>query len=58
MGRLVEGKWRTGLNITLDKKVSYDKIPRSFRDSISKVGPFPPESMHYRNIKTGFYLPH
>ena len=51
MGRLVEGKWRTGSIIISDKKGGYDKIPRSFRDSISKVGPFSPESMHYRTYK-------
>jgi len=51
MGRLVEGKWRTGSIISSDKKGSYDKIPRSFRDSIPKVGPFSPESMHYRTYK-------
>ena len=47
MGRLVEGKWRTDSIITSDKKGSYDRIPRSFRDSVSKAGPFTPESGRY-----------
>ena len=47
MGKLVEGKWRADSIITSDKKGGYDRIPRSFRDSISKTGPFTPESGRY-----------
>ena len=47
MGRLIKGKWETGSIITSDKRGSYDRIPRSFRNSISKVGNFSPESGRY-----------
>ena len=47
MGRLIDGKWRTGSIITSDKKGNYDRIPRSFRDAISKEGPYLPESGRY-----------
>ena len=39
MGRLVDGKWRKTSIITSDESGSYKRIPRSFRDSISKDHP-------------------
>ena len=47
MGRLIDGKWTTGSIITSDKKGRFERIPRSFRDTISKKGPYSPESGRY-----------
>lgn len=48
MGRLVDGKWVNSSVITSDKKGSYERIPRSFRDTVSKDHPiYKPESGRY-----------
>ena len=48
MGRLVDGKWKKTSIITSDDSGSYKRIPRSFRDSISKDHPtFKPETNRY-----------
>ena len=48
MGRLVDGKWTKTSIITSDNSGSYKRIPRSFRDSISKDHPtFKPETNRY-----------
>lgn len=48
MGKLINGDWVTGSIITSDKKGSYDRIPRTFRDVISADHPvFQPESGRY-----------
>ena len=48
MGRLVDGKWTKTSIITSDESGSYKRIPRSFRDSISKDHPtFKPETNRY-----------
>ena len=48
MGRLVDGKWKKTSIITSDESGSYKRIPRSFRDSISKDHPtFKPETNRY-----------
>ena len=48
MGRLVDGEWTKTSIITSDDSGSYKRIPRSFRDSISKDHPtFKPETNRY-----------
>jgi putative glutathione S-transferase len=49
MGKLIEGKWESDLSIvTSDKKGSYAREPRSFRDFISEEdNVFKPESGRY-----------
>jgi putative glutathione S-transferase len=48
MGKLVNGQWTTGTIITSDKKGSYDRKPRTFRDVISNDHPvFKAESGRY-----------
>ncbi|TGD48747.1 glutathione S-transferase family protein [Halobacteriovorax sp. Y22] len=48
MGRLVDGKWIKTSIITSDDDGAYDRIPRSFRDTISKDhDTFKPESGRY-----------
>ena len=48
MGKLVNGKWVKGTIIKSDKKGSYDRQPRSFRESISRDHiTFKPESGRY-----------
>lgn len=48
MGRLVDGKWVKSSVITSDKKGAYDRVPRSFRQTISKDHEvFTPESGRY-----------
>ena len=48
MGKLIDGKWIKGSIITSDKKGSYDRLPRTFRDFISEDHPvFKPESGRY-----------
>lgn len=48
MGRLVEGKWIKTSIITTDKLGNYDRIPRTFRDSISSDHPrYLPETGRY-----------
>lgn len=48
MGMLVDGKWQKGSIIHSDKKGAYDRLPRTFRDVISKDNPkFQPESGRY-----------
>ncbi len=54
MGRLVDGKWTKTSIITSDKNGAYDRIPRSFRETISanhKV--FKPESGRYHLYVAG-----
>lgn len=48
MGMLINGKWEVKSVITSDKEGKYDRIPRSFREYISKDHPvFKPESGRY-----------
>ena len=48
MGRLVDGKWVKTSIITSDSKGAYERIPRSFRNFISKEhAVFKPESGRY-----------
>ena len=48
MGKLVEGKWVSGTIVKSDKKGSYAREPRSFRDVISDEHEvFKPESGRY-----------
>ena len=48
MGRLVDGKWTKTSIITFEESGSYKRIPRGFRDSISKDHPtFKPETNRY-----------
>ena len=47
MGRLIDGKWKKSSIITSDKKGNYARLPRNFRGSISKAGPFNPVSGRY-----------
>lgn len=57
MGRLVEGKWVKTSIVTSDKKGAYDRIPRSFRGTISKDDPkFQPDSNRY-HLYVGYACP-
>jgi len=48
MGKLVDGKWEIRSVATTNKKGEFDRIPRSFRDTISKDHEkFQPESGRY-----------
>lgn len=48
MGKLVNGEWQEGDVATSDKKGSYDRKPRSFRDQIGKDHPvFTPDTDRY-----------
>ena len=48
MGKLVNGEWVTGSVISSDKKSSFDRQPRTFREAISQNHPiFKPESGRY-----------
>ncbi len=48
MGKLINGKWTIGSIVNSDKKGSYDRQPRSFRDYISEDHPeFKPETNRY-----------
>lgn len=48
MGLLIDGKWEVRSVVTSDDKGKYDRIPRSFRDTISKDhDKFKPESNRY-----------
>lgn len=48
MGRLVDGKWINSSVITSDESGAYDRVPRSFRETISRNHPkFQPESGRY-----------
>ena len=48
MGRLIDGEWKKTSIITSDESGSYDRIPRSFLDGISKDDEkFQPESDRY-----------
>jgi len=57
MGMLIEGKWKVKSVITSDKDGKYDRIPRSFRDTISKDHEkFKPESGRY-HLYVGYACP-
>ena len=48
MGKLIDGNWTKTSIITSDESGTYKRIPRSFRDSISKAHPvFKPETNRY-----------
>ena len=48
MGMLVDGKWKVQSVVTSDKDGSYERIPRSFLETISHDHPtFKPESNRY-----------
>lgn len=48
MGKLIDGKWCKGDIVNCDKKGAYDRLPRTFRELISKDHPqFKPESKRY-----------
>lgn len=48
MGRLIDGKWKVADVITSDKDGSYDRVPRSFLETISNGHKnFKPESGRY-----------
>ncbi|MFG1501350.1 glutathione S-transferase family protein [Halobacteriovorax sp. XZX-3] len=48
MGRLVDGKWVKSSVITSDESGAYDRVPRSFRDTISSNhSKYQPESGRY-----------
>ena len=48
MGKLIDGKWVVKSIITSDKTGAYDRLPRTFLDTISKQHPvFQPESGRY-----------
>ena len=48
MGMLIDGKWTKGSIVRSDKKGAYDRLPRTFRDFISKDHPvYKPESGRY-----------
>ncbi|MAZ44660.1 MAG: glutathione-dependent reductase [Legionellales bacterium] len=47
MGKLVDGQWITGSIISSDKNGAYDRIPRSFRDTIDSDSEFPPAADRY-----------
>ena len=48
MGKLIDGKWVPSSVITSDDSGAYDRVPRSFLDSINKDHPkFKPEKNRY-----------
>ena len=57
MGTLVNGEWIKGSAISSDKKGSFDRKPRTFRDVISADDPiFKPESGRY-HLYVGYACP-
>ena len=48
MGKLIDGIWKKGTIVTSNKKGSYDRLPRTFRETISKNHEiFKPEKNRY-----------
>lgn len=57
MGKLIDGQWVTGSIISSNKKGSYARIPRSFRNVISNDDPiYKPESGRY-HLFVGYACP-
>ena len=57
MGKLVSGQWVKSSIVTSDKKGAYDRLPRTFRDTISKEhNIFQPESGRY-HLYVGYACP-
>lgn len=57
MGMLIEGKWEVKSVVTSDKEGKYDRIPRSFRETISEDhDKFTPDTNRY-HLYVGYACP-